>query len=229
MSYRTGLKHRYDKMWSAAIGKIRTGKIETDRVLALSSPDHRRGLTLISRPSVNVAGKVMAFLQEVRDVEPRQYYYPSADLHITILSLFTATVEHQSLAAQTFRYAQAVDAVFQKVQPFRIEWTGVTTSAGAIMIQGFPDDETINEIRNHLRRELRGRGLNDRLDTRYRLETAHMTFVRFRGPLQDSVRLAAALERARNRRFGATIIREVHLVKSDWYMSHQTLDCINTY
>ncbi|HXD00503.1 MAG TPA: 2'-5' RNA ligase family protein [Verrucomicrobiae bacterium] len=223
------LQERYDKLWSAAIGKIRTGKIESDRVLAGGLIDRRRGLTLIARPSAGVREKVAAFLRELRRLEPDQYYYARADLHLTILSLFNATTAHKRFLAHTEKYLAAVNSALQKAGPMRIEFAGVTASPGAIMIQGFPDTEALNDLRDKLRQQLHIRGLTQGLDVRYRLETAHMTVARFRAPLRDSKHFAAVLACSRRRPFGSMTIKSLSLVTNDWYMTHQTLETLSRY
>lgn len=216
-------------MWSVAIKRIRTGHVEVDRVLAARLSDRRRGMTLIARPSANVRKKVLAFLHELRRLEPDQYYYSAADLHLTILSPFTATIEHERFFAQTEKYLAAVDSAVRKAGPMRIQFAGVTASAGAILIQGFFENEELNDLRDNLRQQLRARRLTGGLDVRYRLETAHMTVARFRAPLCNSKKFAAALEAARQRPFGVTNIRSLSLVKNDWYMTHKTLETIRRY
>jgi 2'-5' RNA ligase len=228
-SFRRRLQKRYDDLWSAAIGKIRIGKIESDRVLAGGLADRRRGLTLIARPSAEVREKVATFLRELRRLEPEQYYYVRADLHLTILSLFTAMAAHKRFLAHTEKYLAAVESALQKAGPMRIEFTGVTVSPGAIMIQGFPDSDALNDLRDNLREQLRLRGLTKGLDVRHRLETAHMTVARFRAPLRHSKHFAAVLVRSRRRSFGAMPIKNLSLVTNDWYMSHQTLETLNRY
>ncbi len=173
--------------------------------------------------------KVATFLRELQGLEPDQYYYPRADLHLTILSLFTATTAHKRFLAYTEKYLAAVASALQNVGPMRIEFAGVTASVGAILIQGFPDGEALNGLRDSLRQQLRVRDLTQGLDVRYRLETAHMTVARFRTPLRDSKHFAAVLARSRRRSFGSMTIKSLSLVTNDWYMTHQTLDTLNRY
>jgi 2'-5' RNA ligase len=223
------LQKRYDELWSDAIGKIRAGKIESDRVLAAGSVDRRRGLTLIARPSAAARERVLKFLRELRRLEPDQHYYPASDLHLTILSPFGATVEHGRFLVHTEKYVAAMDSVLRQAAPIRIKFAGVTASPGAIMIQGFPDTDALNDLRDRLRERLRASGLAGRLEARYRLVTAHMTVARFCAPLRNGEQFAAALEQARQRHFGTTTIKTLTLVKNDWYMSHQTLETLKHY
>jgi 2'-5' RNA ligase len=223
---RTRLRELYDWMWLAAARRIRTGKIEPDPVLAARVPDIRRGLTVIARPSFDVRRKVMAFLGRLRGLEPDQHYYTASELHVTVLSLFTATVEHARFFAREREYVAAVDSALRNVPPVRVQFAGVTASPGAIMIQGFMENEALNEVRDALRRELTVRDLAEGVDGRYRLETAHMTVARFRAPLRDGDKFAKALEAARLRRFGAINIRSVSIVRNDWYMTSAVAETV---
>ena len=226
---RSRLQSRYDRMWSESIGYLRSGTVEIDPVLAASRPDRRRGLTVIARPSVEVRTRVAAFLRELRGLEPHQYYYALSEFHVTVLSMFTATIDHDRFFAGVAEYQAAADSVLRRVAPIRIEFSGVTASPSAIMIQGYCHNGYLNEVRDELRQELRNRDLTEGLDARYRLETAHMTVMRFRAPLQNSGNFAAALEQARGRKFGASTIAAMTLVKNDWYMSRRTLEPVKRY
>jgi 2'-5' RNA ligase len=223
------LRRIYDGMWSAAGKKIRAGKVEIDPVLAARVRDRRRGLALMVRPSPDTRRRVMKFLRELRRLESDQHYYASSDLHLTILSPFTTTLHHKPFFVRLKKYVAAVDAAMRRARPMRIEFRGVTASPGAILIQGFFTDGALNELRDDLRRELRARGLTVGLDARYRLETAHLTVARFRAPLRNPKKFAAALARACGRSFGSTTIRSPALVKTDWYMSHQTVETVKRY
>jgi 2'-5' RNA ligase len=226
---RDRLRTRYDRFWSEAIGRIRVGKVELDPVLAAREPDRRRGLTLIARPSLAVRQRVAAFLSELRRLEPDQYYYTASEFHVTVLSLFTATVDHEPFFAQREHYVSAVDSALRQAVPIRIEFEGVTASPGTVMIQGFFENHALNDLRDSLRGRLRLRGLAGGVDQRYRLESAHMTVVRFRAPLCESERFAIALEQARGRSFGTATVRSLRLVKNDWYMSRRATETLERY
>jgi 2'-5' RNA ligase len=223
------LKRRYDEIWRAARGKIRHGGIECDEILAKGVLDRRRALTLIARPSAEVRQKVRRFLRELSRIEPEQYYYPVSDLHLTILCAHHATVRHARFLRKLEGFVAAVDAALRGSEPMRIEFRGVTASAGAVVAQGFVEDGTLNELRDELRRQLGFRGLTEGLDVRYRLETAHMTLARFRAPLRDGRRFAESLEEARGRNFGVMETRNLSLVKNDWYMTRRQLGIVKRY
>jgi 2'-5' RNA ligase len=228
MTSRRHLDH-YDRLWSAAIGRVRAGDVERDPVLAGGRPDPRRGLTVVARPSPVVRRRVTALVRRLRDLEPDQHYYAPGELHVTVLSLFTATADHHRLLARTARYVSAVDAALRRTPPFRIEFAGLTVSPGAVLVQGFPADDTLDRLREALRHALRDHALAEGVDARYRLEAAHMTVARFRDRLRHGQRLAAALERARHWPFGTTDVRSVSLVRTDWCMSRGVTETVKRY
>jgi len=223
------MQERYDRLWSGTIERIRKGDLELDPVLSAGRPDRRRGLTVIARPDGQVRRRVAAFVDQLRTLEPEQHYYARRELHVTVLSLFTATIDCGRFFAKTESFVAAVDAALRKAAPFRIEFTGVTASPGAILIQGFAHGEALDQARESLRRELRVRGLGEGADARYRLETAHLTVARFRARLRQGERLAQELETARHRPFGTTEIHGVSLVRNDWYMTRGTLETVKRY
>jgi 2'-5' RNA ligase len=181
-------------------------------------------LTLIARPSPEVRKKITAFLGRLRGLEPEQYYYAPMEFHVTVLALFTAVVGHKRFFAKTAEYIAAVESALEKAEPIRIEFKGVTASAGAIIIQGLVRDGALDELRDGLRGQLRDRGLAEGVDVRYRLRTAHITVARFRAPLRDGGRLAGELERARHRAFGSIKMRRLVLVSNDWYMTRRVVE-----
>ncbi len=97
------------------------------------------------------------------------------------------------------------------------------------MIQGFFETNSLHELRDRLRRQLRHHGLEKGIDQRYRLKTAHLTVVRFRAPLRHSEQFAQVLEQARCRPFGATTVGRFMLVENDWYMSRRTTVILKRY
>ncbi|HYG33538.1 MAG TPA: 2'-5' RNA ligase family protein, partial [Clostridia bacterium] len=156
---RERLREHYDQLWSATIEKIRAGKVEVDPTLEARLADKRRGLTVIAQPEQEVQQGMMAFLAELKELEPDQHYYSPASFHLTVLSLFTATIDHGPFFARKEEYIAAVDAALQNIAPFQIEFEGITVSPGAVMIQGFFEDDALNNLRESLRDQLRGHGL----------------------------------------------------------------------
>jgi 2'-5' RNA ligase len=223
------LAAHYARLWDGAVDFVRRGDISLDPVLARRAADRRRGLTVLARPAGDLQRQVADFVNLLRGLDPEQYYYDTTEFHVTVLSLFTATEDVDRFMARYDLYNAAVRAALANGPSFGIEFTGVTLSREAVLIQGCPDGPALNDTREALRRELRARGLAGGLDGRYRLETAHMTVARFRHPLRDSRAFTELLEKYRNHPFGRTQVRELHLVRNDWYMSRSVVEVLEEY
>lgn len=223
------LRERYDRLWNEAIGGIRLGSPEQDLVLRSGQPDPRRGLTVIARPPPKVRQVVADFMHELMRLDSNQHYYQRSELHLTVLSLFTATANHHAFMDRAASYAAAVAAAVKEANSFQIEFRGVTASRGAVMIQGFPESEELEGLRERLRFQLRRRGVGEGLDQRYRLESAHMSIARFRSPLREPSGYAGVLENARQQPFGRMRVTTVELVCNDWYMSEDVTKVLRRY
>jgi len=215
------LAARYDTLWDEAAPDVRAGCVATDAWALRKADDARRGVTLLAHPAAPVADALAAFLAQLRVLEPDQYYYPRADLHLTVLSLFSATTDYAPYLAHLDAYRSAVDEALDGAPPFAIDCVGVTLTAGTVLAQGFPRDDTLARVRERLRAALTARGLGGAVDQRYRLETAHTTLVRFVAPLRQPGRFVDALEAARHRTFGTSLVTRMELVLGDWYQSSE--------
>lgn len=133
--------------------------------------------------------------------------------------MFTATEDHEPWMARATQYMDAVNDVVRDIRSFRIKFRGITASRAAVMVQGFPETNTLEQLRDRLRRELEERGLSEGLDKRYRLVTAHMTVIRFRAPLANPRHFAELLNKARDEDFGETQVKTMSLMRGDWYLS----------
>jgi 2'-5' RNA ligase len=223
------LAERYDALWSVSEPNVRRGLVTLDPWATRKPRDARRGITLLARPEPPVAERISALLDELRALEPAQYYHPAADLHLTVLSLHTATVRYQPYLAHVEAYRDAVAEAVEGAPPFAVAMTGVTLATGAVLAQGFPVDESLARIRARLRAALAARALGGALDQRYRLETAHMTIVRFVAPLRVPQRFVDALAAARRREFGTSVVRRLELVLGDWYQTSERAYTIADY
>lgn len=223
------VQQHYDKMWQCAADAIANGSIDIDERLPEKLNDNRRGYSLAIRPNADVQDNVSAFLDELRQYEPNQYYYRPGEFHITLLSLFTATEDHNKYFSRYDDFYRAVKLAFVNTDKFTINFRGITASPGAIIIQGFPDSDMLEKLRDSLRKQLRAAGLGEGLDKRYRIQTAHMTVARFQHQLNDRKQLLEFLEENRHRNFGNTVAKEVLFVENDWYMSEDKIRVLAKY
>ncbi|GET28313.1 hypothetical protein [Prolixibacter sp. SD074] len=82
------LKKHYHQLYTESIDKIQDKGVVTDELLDDPSDD-RRGITLLIRPRDEVKERIRGWLQVMQKEEPGQYYYPTSDLHITLLSVIS--------------------------------------------------------------------------------------------------------------------------------------------
>lgn len=216
----------YDRLWAEA---FQAGRVEVDPYLLDKGNDRRMGLTVIGRPEPAVRQRFIAFLDQVRQVAPEQYYYQADEFHLTILSLFTATEAFERHWKDLTHYRAAVAQALADGELFTVLYRGITASKNAVMIQGFVLGPQLARLRGRLRQSLRAAGLGDGLDQRYVIETAHSTVMRFVSQPQELPRLLALLNENRATDFGQTTFRELLLVKNDWYMSQDKVDIMARY
>lgn len=221
----THLQMHYDTMWERSFGAVGRGETHCDTRLA-AGPDLRRGLTLIARPGPALQTRFACLLDRLALFEPEQYRYPQADMHVTILPLFTAIENPAPELARLSDYIDSVRAALDGIDAFDITFRGMTMSRSAVLAQGFPCGPGLETLRERLRIELRAAGLDGTLDQRYRLITAHATLFRFVTPLHHPQRFADRLESLRHEPLGCMHVNEVELVVNDWYMSSSSLDRI---
>ncbi|BCY17509.1 hypothetical protein hrd7_13580 [Leptolinea sp. HRD-7] len=219
----------YNMLWDTSYNAVSQGDIEIDDLIAHPEADKRRGLTLIFRPTDAVKQSILTFLNELRRIEPDQYYYPETSLHFTVLSLFTATVEHQREYDRIQAYQTAVDSAVRGISPFLFQVKGLTVSKSAVILCGYPLPDNLNILRNALRKNLITSGLAQGLDRRYILTAAHTTIMRFSRPLSNPTGLAEFLLENKQKAFGEFQVDGLDLVKNDWYMAQHNTTVVCRY
>ncbi|NML64057.1 mutarotase [Hymenobacter sp. RP-2-7] len=207
----------YAAMRQAALPRLALGHPELDTLLDHPAADTRRGLTLLARPPQPLVAALAARMAELAALEPAQYYYPPSDIHLTILSIISCYPGFQLADIEPAAYARLVAELLRHVPPLRIRFAGFTASAAGIMVQGFPLDEGLGELRQQLRVAFQASGLPQSIDQRYRIQTAHATLVRFRAPLRHPARLVAWLRRHAQVPIGDFELGTIELVFNDWY------------
>ena len=212
------LAERYDSIWNAAASEVRAGRASLDDWALRKHEDARRGVTLLARPAPSVAHRLVELVDELRAIEPAQYYHPRADLHFTMLSLFTATADYAPHLAHVDDYRAAVEEAIDGVPPFAIDVRGVTLSTAAVL-PGLP-------ARRHAGAPARpaahgAGGARARRHARPALPAAHGA------RHARALRAAAARPRGVRRRarrgaqapFGTSRVAPLELVLGDWFTS----------
>ena len=210
------LPTQYAAMRQAAFRQLAQGAVELDPLID-SAEDFRRGITLLARPPARITKAVEAIVADFQALEPAQYYYPASDIHLTILSIISCYSGFTLDMIAPADYQQAVGAIVQQTSPFTITYSGLTASASGIMVQGVPQTDGLEKLRNQLRAGFGELGLQQSIDQRYRIQTAHSTVIRFRRKLQNADALIEKIKKYEAYFIGSFEVDTIELVYNDWY------------
>jgi len=222
------LKEHYDCLYLDSVEKIKNNHYTLDQLID-SSSDNRFGITVLIRPSIDVKNKIKGFLNELKKNNPNQYYYPNSDIHITVLSIISGFEGFDLKSISVPEYNTLIQKSIENIKDFEIHFQGITASDSAIMIQGFPSNNSLEQIRNNLRVNFKNSDLQKSIDKRYAIQTAHSTAVRFRDKILDKDNLFKTLEQYRTFDFGKFEVKEVELVYNDWYQRNHLVQKLNTF
>jgi 2'-5' RNA ligase len=179
--------------------------------------DNRFGITLLIRPTEEIKNSIQLFLDELKEVDASQYYYPNSDIHITVMSIISC-YDGFNLSNITLQdYVAIINKCVTNLNQSEINLYGITASPSAVMIQGFPSDTSINDLRNCLRTAFKQTTLEQSIDKRYSLFTTHLTVARFRKPINNKDLFLKVLHKYRDYNFGKFEIKNLELVHNDWY------------
>ncbi|UCS95816.1 mutarotase [Echinicola marina] len=183
--------------------------------------DSRRGLTVLTRPDESVTSKIQVFLAELRAIEPHQYYYPSSDIHITILSIISCFPGFSLDSISSTDYIEIVRQSIHGIPPISIQYKGIMLSPAGVLIKGYPQNTALHELRTRLRKNFKNSHLQQSLDKRYTLQTAHSTIMRFTKPLQQKDQLFELVNKYDMHDFGHFKAKNIELVYNDWYQRRE--------
>ena len=222
------LKEHYSELYKESIIRISSDKYEIDSLID-SKFDKRFGITLLIRPSNEVKVKIQEFLCKLKNVEPNQYYYPNSDIHITIMSIISCYEGFDLEKIDLSKYTELIKRCLPLNENINIQFNGLTASNSCIMLQGFMNNNTINDIRDRLRIEFKNAELEHSLDKRYTIQTAHSTIVRFRKKLYQKDNFLKIIDKYADYDFGTFKIEKIELVYNDWYQRNQLVKKLHEF
>jgi 2'-5' RNA ligase len=214
------LAEHYNQLYKKSAEAILAGNYKLDTQINTAS-DSRFGITLLIRPSEEIKANIQLFLSELKEVDPLQYYYPNSDIHITVMSIISCYEDFGLNKIKVHDYIEIIEKSLIEVNQINIEFRGVTASNSAIMIQGFPTDESLTILRNKLRENFKKSPLEQSIDSRYAISTAHSTVLRFQEKLQNPEKLMKVVEKFRDFDFGQFRVKNIELVYNDWYQREE--------
>jgi 2'-5' RNA ligase len=212
----TELNEYYNTLYEDSIKKIISDNYQVDDHID-STSDNRFGITLIIRPNILVKNNIQKFIGELKAIDPGQYYYPNSDIHLTVMSIISCNNGFELKNISIIDYIEMIKKSLKTKNIIKINFNGITASSSCIMVRGFFNDNTLNNIRENLRNSFKDSGLYQSIDKRYRLQTAHSTVVRFRKCLQSKNEYIRIIENYRDYDFGSFTADTLELVYNDWY------------
>ncbi|UTN03858.1 mutarotase [Flavobacterium bizetiae] len=210
------LQEHYNELYKKSSEAILAGNYKLDAQINNES-DSRFGITFLIRPSEIIKANIQLFLNELKTIEPNQYYYPDSDIHITLMSIISCYDGFTLDAINVHEYIDLIQQSLVILDKIKIEFRGVTASPSAIMIQGFPTDDSLNNFRDKLREDFKKSSLQQSIDSRYAISTAHSTVLRFQEKLENPQKLMQVVEKYRDYDFGELQVENLELVYNDWY------------
>lgn len=222
------LESHYSMLWEASLSKFRQGEFEYDTMID-DPTDNRMGLTLLLRPDAVTIDKIKNFLWSLEALEPHQYYYPDTDIHITVLSIISCYAGFQLHQINVADYVALIQEALHGISSFEIMLRGITASSACILLQGFPESGVLDKLRNALREKMSKSDLQQSLDERYLLKTAHSTVVRFKSPLKNGPLFISELSKFRDYPFGNFEVKKLELVYGDWYQKNSCMKRLHLF
>ncbi|WP_298486784.1 mutarotase [uncultured Maribacter sp.] len=222
------LKEHYNLLYNSTIKKLKNNNYSVDTLI--NSPlDNRFGITLLIRPSATVKNKIQEFISELKVLEPDQYFYPSSDIHITVMSIISCYDGFTLSQINPTEYQSIIKQSLHQKNKFNISFKGITASTSCVMLQGFFNDETLDNIRNSLRTNFKNTTLEQSLDKRYTIQTAHATIFRIQKPLKDKIAFINLLKTYKDFDFGTFTVDSLELVYNDWYQKAEKIQKLYTF
>ena len=206
-------KEKLDELYNINIyqknkEKILSGGIP-DKFLNNVKNDKRMSLDLLIRINPDITEKIEKCISEIQNLEPNLYYYPKSDFHVTVIDILKAS-PNRKIPENLDAYISCIKKCLKQINPFKIEFNGLTISDNAIMVKGYYEYE-LQKFRDILRKELRESGLN--FEERYETISCHITIVRV--PDNNPKDLIKFIEK--EKMFGVIEVDSFELSLHNWY------------
>jgi len=194
-----------------------------------SPTDQRFGLTILIRPNDNLKIEIENVLNKIREVEPEQYYYPKSDLHVTTLSIISCYSGFDISNISIDQYSEIILKSLKDIENFEIEFKGIILANSGILIKGYPTNNSLNLLRKKLRTNFKQVNLEQSIDSRYLITTAHITALRFRKKLKNKKTFLNLVGQFKECNFGNSKVEYFELVYNDWYQKTENVTILNQF
>jgi len=218
----------YEELYKRSIEKIKSGEYQIDPLID-SPHDKRAGLTILIRPPAEVKDKIHRFLEELKSIDSAQYYYPHSDIHITVMSVISCYEGFHLDRISIPAYETLIAESLKGIKNIKIKLHGITASDSCVMIRGYPQGSLLDTLRDNLRTNFINSDLEQSIDKRYAIKTAHSTVVRFQNRLNNTTEYLKILEKYKNMEFGEFLVKELEMVFNDWYQRERNTKRLQSF
>ena len=218
----------YDDMWDEALPHFQKDQVDADPLI-MDPNDTRRGLTLRARPGKELILEIESFTRQLQQFTPAQYFIPASDLHLTIFTIISCSVGISRAEILDNAYIETISECVGSLPPPRIRFSGLTASTSCILLRGYPENNSLAELRNRLRDAFRKSTLPSSIDARYPINTAHITVMRFQTPQHSLAGFTRFITAHKDHDFGRLEIGEAELVSNDWYHKKENTSLLHTF
>jgi 2'-5' RNA ligase len=97
------------------------------------------------------------------------------------------------------------------------------------MVQGFLKDDALNTIRTQLRENFKNSGLEQSMDKRYTIQTAHATVFRLKEKLCNKAEFLQIVNDYRDYYFGTSSVNNLEFVLNDWYQRKEYVKTLHAF
>ncbi|MBB1080152.1 hypothetical protein H5S09_01675 [Limosilactobacillus sp. STM2_1] len=199
---------------------IQNDNVRIDEYLTEKKTDQRLGLTLLTSLPAHICRNIDICLQAFKRLEPKQYYYSAAQMHITIIDIIAANSKFCLSPLEKKKYMEILTQIISEVGTIHWKLQGLIVSPDAILAKGYYSDNLV-KLRNLIRHEVPLSGLP--FQERYPTNSGHVTVARFISPIQHPHQFLSLQENVNNIDLGSFSTPIIDLVVHDWYNYHPQL------
>lgn len=212
------IQNEFQAAWEHFSAELRQhgGKIDS-----LDSPNAQKILTTVARMPPALSAKILEFQEDVRRLDPRQYFYPVTDIHLTVLNC-AAFLKNPDILdeADIQRVARELGEVFSSVQSFPVQVKGVGVLPARVFVQIFDSSGTIAALRQKIRQKLSNQAWHPEAENKLLMPNPILVWanvVRMRQLV--SPEFVDLISKYREAEFGSFEVQEIELAITDKLLS----------
>ena len=215
------IEDEFQTIWNRFSNELRItgGKIDLD--VSTHNASVQRVLTTVVRVCPEACSRISDTLKHISRDYPEHYYYPSSDLHFTILNCMPFLENPDRLEPSDIqRIASLLDDVFYSYKPFVVELKGLNLFPTTVFVQVFDLSGTIASMRHQIRQRLKNDAWHPQIESQQLLPKPIISYVnairfQYRVPRE----FVDVISQYRKAKLGFCQVQEVELVTTDKFLS----------